>query len=48
MGACACMNYDDIISLLGIGCACGLILSVVPFVIGVIINFALKLMKGGD
>jgi hypothetical protein len=44
------MNEEIMIQFLkiySVGIACGIGLSVIPFVIGEIISFSLKLMKGG-
>lgn len=35
------------LNMYAVGLGCGIILSVVPFVIGEIINFSLRLLKGG-
>ncbi len=40
-------SLEDAIGLYGAGMACGILLSLFPMVFGSIINFALKLMKGG-
>jgi hypothetical protein len=44
------MNEELLIQFLkmySVGIACGIGLSAIPFVIGEIISFSLKLMKGG-
>ena len=44
------MNEELLIQFLkiySVGVACGIGLSVIPFVIGEILSFSLKLMKGG-
>lgn len=43
------MTYDllEVVKLFGIGYASGIILSVLPLVVGEIINLMFKIMKGG-
>lgn len=40
------MDVNEVVSLYGIGLGCGIILSVIPMVVGSIIKFALNMMKG--
>lgn len=41
------MNYDDLFQVFSIGIVSGIILSVIPAMIGEAINLAFKIMKGG-
>lgn len=41
------MDAGEILKLYSQGVACGIVLSVIPFIIGEIIHFALNLMKRG-
>lgn len=40
-------TLSQFLKIYSVGIACGIGLSVIPFVIGEIISFSLKLMKGG-
>lgn len=41
------MDYVQIVELFGTGYACGIVLSVLPLVVGMLINLSIKIMKGG-
>lgn len=40
------MEYEKVVELFATGYACGILLSVLPMVIGLLVNFSIKLMKG--
>lgn len=40
-------DLSEVVKLFGAGYGCGILLSVLPFVVGSIIGFAFKTMKGG-
>lgn len=41
------MNLVDVVLLFGAGVSCGLVLSILPFVAGELINFGLSFLKKG-
>lgn len=41
------VDITETIRLYSVGLACGIILSIIPMIVGSIINFAFKTMKGG-
>lgn len=41
------MNLEDVVLLYGAGFSSGVVLSVIPFVVGELVNFGLSIIKKG-